>query len=377
MSTFLSSKAAYLGFNYFTKIGPVKIKRLLAYFPDIATAFQAEFGDLKRAGVKEALAEEFVYWRRSFQAEMIQENLAKNKINFLSWEDLLYPKILLNISSPPPSFYYRGHLKERDSSNDYKLAVVGSRRFSAYSEKIINTLFPALIKAGIKIISGLALGVDTIAHQTTLTNQGITWAILGSGLTPKNIYPAENFSLAERIVAQGGALISEFPPDFPPLKQNFPQRNRLIAGLCAATLIVEAPQKSGALITANFALEEGREVLAVPGNIFSELSIGANNLLKEGAYLVNQASDILNIYGLETKSDPHAETPPIKSPLLNNSAEKLIYNIIKEANEKSERPGVDEIIKKSQLDTALINSKLSILELRGIIRQNSSYYELI
>jgi len=298
MPTTINNSEAYLGFNYFNKIGPVRIKKLRAYFSDIVAAFQAEPGELLRAGLEEKLIQEFIIWRPTFCAAKIQERLLKEKINFISWEDPVYPKILLEIAVPPPSLYYRGCLDnlEKNIYPNHNLAIVGSRNFSPYGKKIINELLPPLISAGLRIISGLAIGIDSLAHQAALNHQGNTWAVLGSGLAPGIIYPAVNRPLAEMIVNQGGALLSEFPLECPPRRQNFPQRNRLIAGLSAATLVIEAPRKSGALITANYALEEGREVLAIPGNIFSELSAGTNNLLKAGAQLVSRPTDILTIF---------------------------------------------------------------------------------
>jgi len=380
MTIAMSRQEAYLGFSHFPKIGPIKIKRLLKYFPDIAATFQAPAGGLIRAGLEEKLIAEFTVWRRSFCAPKIQEQLIKSQINFISWEEPDYPKILLETAFPPPSLYYRGSLgdfeRKKPSSKNYNLAIVGSRRCSAYAEKIINQLLPPLVSAGLKIISGLAIGTDALAHRAALNNQGLTWAILGSGLQPNNIYPAINRSLAEEIVARGGALISEFPPDFPPLKQNFPQRNRLIAGLSAATIVIEAPKKSGSLITANYALEEGREVLAVPGNIFSELSIGTNSLIKAGAKLISCPEDILEIFDLAT--DYQTASPKIVPNKFysDNPAEKIVYQVIRAATERCEKINPDEIIEKAKLDTALINSTLSILEIKGLIRQIGNHYEL-
>lgn len=375
MLNFKRDNQYYLSFSYFYKIGPQKITKLLAYFPDLGVAFNASRPELERAGLEAGLAGEFTAWRKNFSLAAAKKELENEKINFITWNDASYPKLLKEISRPPYILYYRGNLGGGDTN---RLAVVGARQHSAYASKIISELLPPLIRAGIEIISGLAIGVDALAHQAALSNQGITLAILGSGLSTRDIYPAVNRQLADKIIASGGALISEFPPGTAPLKQNFPQRNRIISGLCQATLVIEARQKSGSLITAQSALEQNREVLAVPGNIFSEFSQGPNGLISAGAKTVLGAEDVLEIFNLQPR--------PIKKPQrkknLNekfqpeNEIEGLVYGLLKQSAEKGEKISTDEIIKISQLDTATINSTLSMLEIKGIAKNDGTGYDL-
>jgi DNA processing protein len=290
-----SDRSAALGFSYFRKIGPVTFKKLSIYFPNLTKAFLAPASELERAGLSPKLVEEFISFRNSFKISDALDELKKDNIKFICLFEKNYPKILKEIFAPPFILYYRGNL---DYWPKNCLAVVGSRQPSSYGQKIITKILPSLIKHRIAIISGLACGLDTMAHQSAILNKGKTFAILGSGLKPKNIYPAENQPLTKKIIETGGAIISEFPPDTKPLRQNFPQRNRIISGLSQAVLIIEAKEKSGSLITAACALDQNREVMAIPGSIFSELSSGTNKLIGQGAKIVFTAQDILDFFEL-------------------------------------------------------------------------------
>ncbi len=303
----------HLGFSYFNKIGPTRLKRLENYFPNLKEAFHAQHSDLLLAGLPTKLISEFIAWRSSFSLNHVLQELNEKKIKFVTWQDKNYPSILREIPASPPILYFKGQLLERKRP---RLAVVGSRKPSIYAKRIIQKLLPKIINRGIEIVSGLALGVDSWAHQVVIAQQGITLAILGSGLDANRLYPSSNRSLAENIINCGGAIISEFSPNTPPAKQNFPQRNRLISGLSQATLVIEAKARSGALITANYALEQNREVLAVPGSIFSELSEGPNNLISQGAQSVSTAEDILEILAVEN-------IPLTTTELNNKKAKKL------------------------------------------------------
>lgn len=269
----------------------MKMRLIENYFSDLKYAFYAKPSELIKTGLSHKLISEFIAWRPSFSLETALAELAKENIKFLTWHDPGYPPLLLQIPDPPFLIYYRGQIRPLAK----RLAVVGSREHSPTAKPIIEKLLLPIIAEKIEIISGLAIGIDALAHQTTLKHSGITLAVLGSGLSQKAIYPPINKSLAKTIINNDGALISEFPPNMPPFQQNFPRRNRIISGLASATLIIESREKSGALITAHSALDQNREVLAVPGNILSEFSEGPNKLLSEGAKLVREVRDILEI----------------------------------------------------------------------------------
>ena len=364
----------YLSFNHFAKIGPNQLQKLENYFSDLEPAFKASRGELEKAGLRSKISAEFLSWRKSFDLNRAVEELEKEKIKFITWHEPDYPPLLKEIPAAPPLLYYKGILSGELKS---RLAVVGSRQPSAYAEKLIDELLPEVMASRIDIVSGLALGVDSLAHRAALKHGGPTLAVLGSGLNSAHIYPRHHCRLAEEIIADGGALISEFSPSTPAYKQNFPQRNRLISGLCQATLVIEAQARSGSLITANYALEQNREVLAVPGNIFSEFSIGTNQLIKVGAKTVVAAADILEVFGITSEiENPIAPSRAKTSYRPKDKIESAVYNIIKKADERSEKITTDEIIKLTKLDTSTINSTLSILEIRGIIRNNASGYDL-
>lgn len=372
----INNNQALLAFSCFTKFGPTKIFLLEKYFGSAEKAYSASSINLERAGIKQSLVSEFIEWRKVFDIEREEANLIKENIKYITWHDALYPTLLKEIHSAPYIIYYRGNIELLNSLNKPYLAIVGSRIHSAYAEKIIKQHIPSLIKEGVVIISGLALGVDSLAHQTTVVNRGITVAVLGSGLDEHSIYPPGNKKLAKDIVESGGLLLSEFPLMTPPLRQNFPQRNRIISGLAQATLIIEANFKSGSLITANYALEQNRDVLTIPGNIFSEYSEGTNNLIKLGARVITNSQDILDYFNIQAVDDKDLTRKQKTEFIFSDKTEELIYLIIKRAHECAERITSDEIVNISKLDTAVINSKLSILELRGIANYDGISYDI-
>ncbi|MBN2853958.1 DNA-processing protein DprA, partial [Patescibacteria group bacterium] len=286
------------------------------------------------------------------------------------------------IYDPPTIIYYKGNL---DFNNDKGLAIVGSRKHSAYGEKVIDSLLKDLSSSKLTVISGLASGIDSLAHEKALENNLKTIAVLGTSLEEENIFPAENFSLAKSILANNGALVSEFPPKTKGFKQNFPMRNRIISGLSQAVLVIEAKERSGSLITVNQALDQGREVMTIPGNIFSEFSSGTNKLLASGARLITKGEDVLDFFLnknlIEDKSREIIKKdilllkkkPEIK---LENKNEEIVYDLIKIADERAEKINTEEIVKKTKLDIATINSTLSILELKSLIKKSYNNYNL-
>ncbi len=282
----------YIAFNCLIDFTYQQYRLLLKSFSFLAKAFFSSYSDLIKAGLNSKTISSFIEKRKKFNIEKILDYIKKENIKVCIFSDNNYPKLLKNIYNPPPIFYYKGNL---DINWDYTLSVVGSRKMTSYGEKVVFKLIPPLIQNNIAIISGLAIGIDSMAHRITINNKGKTIAILGSGLNYNSIYPPFNRDLVDEIIKNDGLIISEFPLDTPAFSYNFPQRNRIIAGLSKATLVIEASQKSGSLITAKHALEEGREILSVPADIFNEAYCGNNDLIKKGAVVVNDIDDILDL----------------------------------------------------------------------------------
>ena len=282
------------------------------------------------------------------------------KIKTVFWGDKEYPKLLAEIYDPPMILYCRGNIKLLDS---ICIAIVGSRKHTYYSRVVLESIIPSLAAANLTVVSGLALGVDGLAHYLALENGGKTIGVLGCGV--ENIYPIVNRSLGERMLNHGGLIISEFPPKTPPYKSNFPIRNRIIAGLSVGTLVVEARHDSGSLITAGLANEYGREVFALPGNIDSFASEGTNALIKQGAKMVTEAADILSELNIESVTPENLLIEP------QNKEEKLIFTALEKGP-----LAVDKISKTTNLDIVTINSLMSILEISGKIEKVEAGFRL-
>jgi len=267
------------------------------------------------------------------------------------FNDKDYPLRLKKIPDPPKQLYIEGNL----SVINFPLAVVGTRKISDYGRQTTEYFVKDLVRAGITIVSGLALGVDGLAHRIALENNGRTIAILGSGLN--HIYPTAHKKLAEKILIAGGALISEYPPETPPYKSNFPARNRIISGLSLGVLVVEAPKNSGALITADFALKQKRKIFVVPGRIYDKNSQGTNELIKKGAQLVSESKDILKILNIK----PILQKTEITRNLL--SEEKMILEIL-----TKEPTSIDKITQKTKMPVGVTLSLLTQMEIKGLIK---------
>jgi len=309
---------------------------------------------LKYRSFKEAFESLDTKQKKRFNPLQEWEKLEKNKIKFITFNERVYPPLLKEISYPPFGLYLKGELP---SLNDYYLSVVGTRKISFYGKLAIEKILKDLIPYHFVIISGLALGIDTLSHKIALSEGGKTIAVLGTGLD--RIFPAVNESLSQKII-QNGTLISEYPLSTTPFKSYFPWRNRIISGLSPATLVIEAPEKSGALITANFALEQNRDVFAVPGSIFNNNSFGTNKLIKQGAKLISRTEDILEEYHLEVSTTSQIA----KTIHFDNQLEKEIYKTL----ETSEPLLVDKIIEKVDHKTTEVLIGLASLELKGLIK---------
>ncbi|NCQ16202.1 DNA-protecting protein DprA [Candidatus Falkowbacteria bacterium] len=346
----------WLAFSQFYKFGPVKFKRLKNYFPDMASAFSATAKEMLAAGLDEKTAEEFIIFRRQIEPDKLIEDLAREKIKVLTIDDPAYPKLLKQIYAPPFILYYQGQI---EAFSGFLLAVVGTRKFSSYGRQVTEKLVRELAFNNLTIVSGLALGIDALAHSIALEAGGKAIAVLGSGLDRQNIYPAQNRYLADKIINSDGLVMSEYPIGTLPLKHHFPQRNRLISGLSSATLVIEAGEKSGALITAMHALEQNREVFAVPGSIYSPVSEGANRLIKMGAKPVTRAQDIIENLNLMDAAN-YIENKKI---IPESPEEELIFKQL-----SYEPVHVDELVNLTKLDTSIINSTLTLMEMKGIVK---------
>lgn len=341
--------------SYFPKITSRRYQLLIAAFENLDNVWQANFEQLKTCGWEEKIINEFIAWRGQVNADKIQRILEHENIHCVFKDDEAYPKLLKEIYDPPFCLFIRGILP----AENFSLAVVGTRKFTTYGKQVVEEIVDDLSKSGITIVSGLALGIDGIAHEAALNSGGKTIAVLGSGVNKTHVYPALHRKLGERIVDSGGALISEYPPGTLPTNFTFPRRNRIIAGLTLGTLVVEAPEGSGALITTQCALDNSREVFAVPQNINSENSWGPNNLLKTGAHLVTCANDILDALNLQEVKQFVANREiiadsPIEAEILKNLTHEPIH--------------VDELIKKTKLDSSEVNATLILMEMKGKIK---------
>jgi len=345
-----------IGLSKVATIGPKRLSLLLNYFGSAQNAWSAARADLEQSGLDDRSIDALVQARSSLNLDALLETLAKENIRTTMPEQDDYPPLLNEIYDPPPILYYRGALPKEHS---FSIAVVGTRKNTPYGKIACEQIVAGLVRSTIVIASGLAYGIDAIAHQATLDAAGTTIAILGASLEKNNIYPAHNRSLAERIAESGGALVSEHPPGTPPLKQYFPRRNRIISGISLGVLVVEAPEQSGALLTARYALEQDRDVFAVPGNITSENSLGTNNLIKMGARPVSEAEDILSALNLE-----RAEEYSTASDVVPNTREEAVIldSLTKEPLH------VDDIARLTKLAVRDINAALTLMEMKGMVR---------
>lgn len=284
----------WLAMDRIKGLGPARFKKLYSYFNTMELAWRAQNTELMRAGLEGAIAKRIIQERRKINPDEEMAKIIKEGVAAVTIKDTGYPRLLREIYSPPGVIYYRGKLQ--DKMDEYALGVVGTRKYSAYGKQVVDDLIDKLVKSGIVMVSGLALGIDTLVHEMSVKQDKRTVAVLGAGVESKNIYPGANRKLADKIIDKGGLIMSEYAPGTRPEREHFPQRNRIIAGLTRASLVVEAPERSGALITARFAVEFNREVLAVPGDIYSENAGGVNRLIKLGARAVSRAEEVLEVF---------------------------------------------------------------------------------
>jgi len=347
-------KRYWVGFNLVKGIGAVRLRALREHFGDLSLAWQAPVDALQAAGLSQKIAERVIQARASVDLDGFMEQIAAQGIQVLTWEDEAYPACLKEIDQPPPILYLRGELTIEDS---WAVAVVGTRRVTAYGRQVTEELASYLAQNGVTVVSGLARGVDAIAHQAALKAGGRTLAVMGNGVD--RIYPPEHRALAEQILASG-ALLSDYAPGTPPEGANFPPRNRLISGLSLAVVVVEAGETSGALITAQFAVDQGREVFAVPGNILAPQSKGTNRLIQQGAHPLLSARDVLEALNLTRVSEQRL----VRRALPADEVETQVLNVL-----AHEPLHVDEIRNQTGLPIERVSATLVMMELKGMVRQ--------
>lgn len=349
-----SERDYIIAFSCLLKIGPARFNKLRAFFPTLRDAWLASTSELSKAGISDDVIAELLEQREGFDFNGLNKMMESQCISVVTIDDDGYPELLRAIHNPPFVLYYRGELPR---GWGVAIGMVGTRKPTPYGRQVATGLARDLASGGVLVVSGLALGIDTLAHEGVLEVNRPTVAVIGSGVDEASIYPPQNRLLARRIVDMGGAVMSEYPPGSQARKQNFPARNRIIAGMSRGVAVIEAQEKSGALITAYSALDENRDVFAVPGPITSRASDGPNNLLKRGAIAVTSCEDILVHYDISVGTKNEGQ-----SVVFEDDTEANIYGTL------SNNPvHVDMIAGRLELDSATVTSTLLIMEMRGLV----------
>jgi DNA processing protein len=351
----MDERAYWLGFSRVPGIGRVNLDKLRAHFTTLAEAWRAPVRQLYEAGLGQALAERVAQERPKLDLEAALTQLHRLGAHYLVLTDPDYPPLLRPLRAAPPVLYVRGTLREADAK---ALAVVGTRKATRYGRDITTEFCGALAKAGVTIVSGLAIGIDAAAHTAALDAGGRTVAVLGGGVDV--VYPRENAALHQRIVESGqGALVSQFPPAAKPDGANFPRRNAVLSGLCLGTLLVEAPLKSGALHTVNAALEQGRDVFAIPHSLHNVAGTANNRLIQEGAQLVSEPRDILDALDLSAEQ---VQTRAVAERLAPDSPDEAqVLALLTDAPIH-----VDDLARALAMPIPQLTATLTLLELKGL-----------
>ena len=351
-----------LALNLIENVGPVRVRQLLEHFGEASAVLGASRDQLCRVrGIGEEIAQAIAHWEKAVDLDAELKRIADFGCHIVTQADAEYPELLRQIYDPPFVLYVKGQLLSKDKNS---VAMVGSRMTTHYGIEIARKLAYQLAYLGVTVVSGGARGIDSAAHQGALSAQGRTIAILGTGINL--VYPSENAQLYERIAANG-ALVTQFPFNRPGDKQSFPIRNRIVAGMTLGTVVVEANLTSGALITANFANEYGRQVFAVPGRIDSPRSKGCHDLIKKGAKLCEGAEDILSefeyLFPPSNKLPTASATGQLPAVELSENEQK-VYDTLSE-----EELSIDEVIRRSGLPSSAASVTLLSLEMKRLIRQ--------
>jgi len=361
----------YNAFNLIPEMGPLRFKKLYTHFGSMEEAWKANVSEIEKCGLEKEVVEKIDQKRKEISPDEEFEKLEKEGIKVVTINEETYPQRLKEIHSAPALLYFKGEIKR----DELAVAIVGSRKASVYGKQVASQLARELSETGITIVSGMAFGIDGVAHRECInlarrkdregnvhlaSGSNRTIAVLGGGIDIESIYPSSNRQIAEEIVASGGCILSEYPIGTPPLKQHFPARNRIISGLSLGVLVIEASISSGALITAKFALEQDREVFAVPGNIYSKNSEGTNNLIKLGAKLVSSSRDVLEELNLQSA----LEIKRAREVIPDSEEEALILK-----NLSADEPiHIDKLAKIVKMNTAAISSLLTLMEIKGKVK---------
>ena len=358
----MAARKYWVGFNIVRAIGPAKVQALMDHFGDLEVAWRADAASLKQAGMDRRAIKNLTRVRAKLDLDAEMEKLERHGVTILTWEDEAYPPLLHQVYSPPPVLYVRGELL---SDDEWAVAVVGTRRATVYGKEVTRRLGQDLARSRVTVVSGLARGIDSVAHQAALDAGGRTVAVMACGLD--RVYPPEHRNLALEIL-ENGAWVSDYPLGIPPDAKNFPPRNRIISGLSLGVVVVEAGVRSGALITVDFALEQGREVFAVPGNILNPTSAGCNRLIHDGAKMVLGVEDILeelNLTMIEHQAEVRAAVPA-------DETEAQLLKLISDSPTH-----VDEVCRQSQLPIQEVSSTLAMMELKGMVRQVGGMHYIV
>ena len=352
----------WIGFSSIEEIDPAYIVLLYDYFGDIKSAFEASESDLSKiSGLNISKTKIFLKKRDKIDVDKVYNSVLERGLKILTYEDNKYPYLLKQISEPPAVLYYKGN--PFDCNLDRTLAVVGSRRVSRNGVEALKKVMSGLAGTDLCIVSGLATGADTAAHRFALDNGLKTIGIIGGGMD--NLYPSSNKKLFDEITDGRGAVMSECFPTFEPLPFRFPQRNRIVSGLSFGTLVVEAALRSGALITANLTLEQGRELMCIPGLITNPNTEGIYKLIKTGATLVTESEDILEALKWTVNKQISIFDDPNQDISLSEDEQKIVQSV------EIEPKCFDEIQKETQIDVENLLANLTTLELKGVIEQTA------
>ncbi len=359
----MEERIYWLGFSSFPGIGPARFAKLLKHFGTGKDAWHAQVSDLIASGIGENIATEFNTFREEFSLFAYEKKLVENNVHYVTLKDSDYPELLGKMKNPPFLLYRKGTLDFDSLKNEKLLAVVGTRKVTDYGRQVTESLVEELARAGCIIVSGLALGVDAIAHKATLDARGKTIAVLGCGVDC--CYPRENSILYSQILKNNGMIVSEYALGVQPNKGSFPSRNRIIAGLSLGVLVTEGAEDSGSLITARDALSNNRKVFAVPGPITSSVSRGPIALISKGAKIVTSAKDIIDELGIR---NPESGVGNKKNNLKGDTKEEQkIIDVL-----QNESLHFDEIVKRTGFNSAQVGTLLSLMEMKGLVLQSSS-----